>query len=89
MQVDKTKKLVYIKWCDAIGRFESWNTKEEALEWGDNDYWHVESVGWIMKETKKYIILCSKIGLAQSEEPMYGQLFKLPKTWIIERRTLK
>ncbi len=80
--------LVYIKWTDAIGKPESWETLDDALEWGDKDYWHVETVGWILKETKEYILMASKRGLQVGEDTHYGQLFKLPKPWILERREL-
>lgn len=83
-------KLVYIKWCDAVALFETWSTKEEALEWSENESWEVESVGWILKETKKYILLTSKIDLVSSDaiDDHYGLLFKIPKTWILERKEL-
>lgn len=86
-------KLFYIKWCDATSKFESWMTLDESIEWADNENWTVDIVGWVLKETKEYILIASKKGQdpADGDEwvTQYGQVFKIPKTWIRERQEIK
>ena len=78
------KWVYYVKWCDATSLEQAWLTVDEAIEWADNEKWEVESVGWILEENNKYILLCSKVG----GDGQVGQLFKIPKTWILERKRL-
>lgn len=80
-------KPYYIRWCDATSREQAWSTFEDSINWADNENWEVESLGWILKETKEYILLCTKKTPENNEtEPQYGSLFKIPKTWIRERK---
>ncbi len=80
-------KLVYIQWCDAIGK-EAWDSLEEAKEWGRTDRWLVENVGWVLDETKEYILFATKKA-TDGDIDHYGGLFKVPKTWIRKRQAIK
>lgn len=79
------KHITYIRWCDATSSLQTWFKVDEAIEWAKNENWEVENVGWILEETKEWILLASKV----SSEGQVGQLFKIPKTWIRERKKLK
>jgi len=76
-------KLIKIGWADAIENQDGWHTLEEAQEWHKDDDWIVHQVGWILEETKDYIVLFNKYN-----EPSAGRkatisgLFKIPKPWI-------
>lgn len=80
-------KLIYIEWCDATSRHDAWVDIKEAIEWGDNSSWVIKSVGWLLKETNKYILLSARIG-KDDAVGLVGGLFKIPKTWILKRKTL-
>ena len=83
------QKVYYIRWCDAASNENAWRTHDEAISWADNENWQVENVGWILKENKEYILLCTKRSFETDElESQYGSLFKIPKTWIKERKLL-
>ena len=83
-------KIVYIRWCDATSNENSWRTLEEAIQWAKNEDWEVENIGWIIKETKEYILLCTKKGKGTEDLlSQCGSLFKIPTTWIRERKVLK
>lgn len=84
----KNLQLVYIKWCDATSKFESWMTLDESIEWANNENWTVDIVGWILKETKEYILIASKKSNETDMDVQYGQVFKIPKTWIRERKEI-
>lgn len=82
-------KIYYIKWCDATSNIVPWWTKDEAITWADNELWQVEIVGWLLKKTNKYILIASKKSIDSDNETQYGQLFKIPTTWIIEIKEVK
>ncbi len=76
-------KLIRIGWADAIENLNGWHSKEDALEWAQNDNWVVHQVGWILKETDDYILLCGHWNEASAgREATFGCLFKIPKPWI-------
>lgn len=86
----KDLKIVYVEWCDAISHDAGWTDQEEILRWAENDNWIVKEVGFIIKETKEYILLTSKIGdYADNEQIQYSQCMKIPKTWIIKRQEIQ
>lgn len=76
-------KLIYIKWIDAVS-YSNWKNKSEIREWIDNHKNEIiEQVAWLIEETDKHLILTSRIC-----DDEYGQLQKIPKTWILKRRNL-
>ncbi len=83
-------KLTYIEWCDAIDAGTGWKTVEDAKDWAKSNEWIIKQVGWILKETKKYILICSKFN-PQGEDyhDEVSQLTKIPKTWIIKYKAIK
>jgi hypothetical protein len=81
-------KLIYIQWCDATHK-NSWFTVDEAEDLADRENWLVEDVGWIVKETKEYICLCSKKMTENVDSiAQLGDIKKIPKTWIRKRKVL-
>lgn len=78
-------KLIYIEWCDATSFDDVWKTKDESIEWAENSSWIVCNVGWLVKETPKYILLASK---KCRDEDYIGGLIKIPKTWIVKRKVV-
>jgi hypothetical protein len=81
----KRRKLIYLEWCDAISN-TGWMTEKQALRWAEEDQWLVKNVGWIIKETKEYLVLSSKYS---EETKEFGLLHKIPKTWVRKRKELK
>lgn len=83
-------KLVYIEWCDAIDAGTGWRTTENAKKWAKTDEWIIRQVGWVIKETKKYILICSKYnpqGKGYHDE--ISHCTKIPTTWIIKYKSIK
>ena len=81
-------KLIYLEWCDATSRPDAWVDIKEAIEWGRDSSWVIKSVGWVLEETDKYILMSSKMGKEEAVG-LVGGLFKIPKTWIMKRKELK
>lgn len=83
--------LIYIEWVDAMQTSDgAWYTFEEASDWARSKRWVVQSVGWVLEETGKYLLMCAKANrVGDEDEEQYGLLLKIPKTWIIKRHSLK
>ena len=85
-------QAVYLKWEDVSSSGSSWYEEAEVQEWADNNTqaFVVEQIGFVIKETKRYILLCSHY---HPETPIvpaqYGHLQKILKTLIIERKNIK
>ena len=82
-------KLIYIQWEDAIAN-SSWKSKSELDKWVSEDNMIIEEVGWVYEETKKYIVLVSRISKWNHNENdvEFGLTQKIPKTWIRKRKIL-
>ena len=86
----KKYKLVQIGWADAIENLHGWHTIKKALKWAKDDDWIVHHVGWILKETDDYILICNKRNSASAgRKTTYSGLFKIPKPWILYCKELK
>lgn len=82
-------KLVYIEWCDAIDGGSGWHSIKESKNWAKNDEWIIKQVGWIIKETKKYILICAKYNPQEGKQGMVSYPTKIPTTWILKRKKIK
>ena len=80
-------KLIYIEWCDAINDTPSWMSMSDAFQWADNEDWVIKQVGFLLKETEEYLLICSKINphCHTEDEVRVDSLLKLPKTWVRKR----
>lgn len=84
-------KLVYIEWEDANADTAlGWQKKEKVDEWLNDGAMIIQQVGFIYKETKKFICFASRISPASKcYDLAFSGLFKIPKTWIRKRKVLK
>lgn len=85
-------KLVYIQWMDACGAAH-WQTQDDIEDWIENASPIIEQVGWLFKETPKFIVLVARKGVHIYDgdtvvEESYGLAQKIPKTWVIERKII-
>lgn len=81
-------KLVYIEWEDARSS-DGWHDKDEIDEHIDKSTM-VQQTGWVWKETSKYIALVNRISQHHwnnDDSEAYGNIIKIPKTWIRKRKT--
>lgn len=89
----KNMKLIYIEWEDACSAAH-WQPEEELEDWSKNASPIIEQVGWVYKETSRYLILVSRQGIHIYDgdtviSKSYGLAQKIPKTWIRKRKILK
>lgn len=84
-------KLIYLEWEDACSLHE-WRHESQLLDWANNTEYMVKQVGWLIKETKRFIFIASRFspGNTYQEiyEDQYGMLQKIPKTWVRKRINL-
>ena len=85
--------LIYLEWADTISPVEKcWREETEAIKWADEeDYWVAET-GFLIKETKKWILLASRYNVTKGTESeciSLNEITKIPKGWIRNRKKLK
>ena len=76
----KTYKAIQVKWQDHIVRY-GWVQKEDYAKPST-----INSIGWLMEETKDYIVISTSISLdtLNCTEPL-----TILKSCILDRRKLK
>ncbi len=84
-----SEEIIYIEWCDAMSSMEAWTSESDAIKWAESSNWVNKQVGFVVKETDKYLLLAGEIGNVEVGDPQLGQLIKIPTTWILKRKTLK
>lgn len=57
---------------------------EEAKECAESDDWVVHHVGWLLHETKQYLLIAS----AWTRDGGFTGVHKIPKGWVVTRKTL-
>lgn len=83
-------KLVYVEWEDAIAS-SAWYTMREMDEFAKEDNMTIKEIGWIYKDTPRYLVLVSRLTdeiVHGKEMVSYGHIQKIPKTWIRKRINL-
>lgn len=74
------RELYEVKWLDAYEMESGWQTLEDALKITPPE---VSSVGYVLKETKEYIILAADIGSDKMDNDV-GRVTVIPGQWILE-----
>ena len=52
-------KLIYLEWEDAASS-SSWKFKSDIDKWANSPSNNIHQVGFVLKETKKYLVLCGR-----------------------------
>lgn len=89
--MNANKKILYIEWEDAVANnSDVWRTSDEVIEWAKSTNFIIKQIGFLIRETKKEIVLAGHCHDGGDEwEPQFGQLQKIPKTWIRKRKVIK
>lgn len=87
------QKLIYLKWQDAHSQ-SGWHTKSQIEKLINEDVCLCEEVGWVFYEDKKEIFLAARRLVwreqdFQGETSELGLLQRIPKAWILDRKTIK
>jgi len=80
------RKIVYIEWVDALSE-DNWYSEEDIDEWLKNGEESCRSIGWVVKENKKYIVIASLIGKEDTDS--VSLLMKIPKPLIKKIKIIK
>lgn len=75
-------KLLLVKWLDAEASAceGGWKQKEDIEKWMEDPIKPVTSVGFLLHETDKFLVLAAHIG----GDEIDGEI-KIPKGWIISK----
>ncbi len=82
MKRPKARPLLIVTWYDAVA----------SIGWADDhagdNLQTVKSVGWLVSDTAKHIILAADVYPNPSERGTNRRMV-IPKAWIVSRRTIK
>jgi hypothetical protein len=88
--IKKKYKLIYIEWHDAHCG-SGWYSFDEAKHF-NSELCIVKECGFLIHESKKEIVLAMRYSdyrtKAQKDNPQWGMIQKIPKTWIQKRKTI-
>jgi hypothetical protein len=82
----KKPKLYYFEWCDAQGLVNGWHDREYVSRWSKTDNWVIYQAGYLIDETKEYIVIATQYNPQLETEDQFAEILKIPKTWIRRRR---
>lgn len=80
--------LIYIEWCDTITGSKSWVDVNDVIEWAESRNWVIKQTGFLIKETKKYILIGNQINEQEGGGCLVSNATKIPTTWILKRKTI-
>ena len=87
MPKPKKHKLIYLEWHDAFAA-AGWHTQASVDKFSKN-IMIVRQVGWILSENEKYIVMAARHNEeTEYQDPQWGNIQKIPKTWIRKRINL-
>lgn len=75
-------KFLKITWRDAEDFGSTWSEEEEAIEFAGQDCL-VESYGFLIKQTKLYILLAADRTLSGNKPGELGRLCKIPRKMVV------
>jgi hypothetical protein len=70
-------KKVEIEWVDAFELESGWHTIQEASKMTPPT---IDSLGYVVKETKEYIIICADKGRVGDSD--CGRVQLIPRSWV-------
>ena len=85
VKADPREKLYEIRWLDAYEMESGWLSLDDALKIKPP---RVRSTGYVIKETKEYIILAADIGDDQMDKDV-GRVTVIPGQWIVDKKEVK
>ena len=84
----KKLKLVYVEWEDAHSK-PFWTLENEAIRYAKTSVCVNKEVGWILYEDKQYLVIAASFSPGDEwSADQYGDLTKIPKTWVRKRKDL-
>lgn len=86
-------KLIYVEWVDSMGNHDKWITEEEARDWGDEKVDMIYEIGYLIRETKDFIILAARVNPQYLNDEFHVMrvdgVQKIPKSQIRKRKEIK
>lgn len=84
LETDPRSELYEIKWLDAYEMESGWLSLEDALAVRPSP---MRSVGYVLKETKDYIILAADMDDTKDIKDV-GRVTVIPGQWIVDKKII-
>lgn len=82
----KIKPFIEIVWRDAEDG-PTWASEKEAIAFANQECL-VKSRGWLIKRTKKFVVIASDESISGNNPGELGSIRKIPKNMIVEYREI-
>lgn len=70
--------LVYIEWEDAYSVPDTWHTEDQMTGILDDECFLVKQAGFVLKETKDFIVLANQVNELNLSTDQYSGLHRIP-----------
>jgi len=77
-------QLYEVKWLDAYEMESGWHSLQDAMKTTPPE---VLSVGYVLKETKEYLLLAADIGSDKMDNDV-GRVTVIPGQWIVDKKEI-
>lgn len=87
MEIPRPLRLIYLEWEDAASR-ASWMDTTEIEDYAAGQFL-VRQAGYLLEDTDRYLLLAGSWGPeGEWQSERFGDITRIPRTWIRHRRTL-
>ena len=84
LKADTRSELYEIRWLDAYEMESGWHSLKDAIKITPPE---VLSVGYVLKETKEYLLLAADIGSDKMDNDV-GRVTVIPGQWIVDKKII-
>lgn len=83
---EKQTKIVHVIWEDCVGDGSGWIDREEFDDWADTELPEIHTVGFLVAEREKFIMVASCV--SSDDGHSFGNVQKIPRSQIHSVETL-
>lgn len=80
-------KLVLVEWLDSDDH-QGWNSRAEVQRLADKDPLLCMSVGWVVADTDRYLLLAPSRGAQEEDEMQVCDVMQIPRAAVSRVRPL-
>lgn len=87
MTVPRPLKLIYVEWDDASSR-AAWMVEDELDGYGRSSH-IVRQSGFLLEQTDRHLLLAGAVTVESKwSAELFGDVTRIPRTWIRRQRVL-
>ena len=84
LKANSRGQLYEVRWLDAYEMESGWHSLKDAMKTTPPE---VLSVGYVLKETKEYLLLAADIGSDKMDNDV-GRVTVIPGQWIVDKKII-